>query len=583
MRVQGAKFLLIKTSSLLSYVGPYDTSDEFRCGDGFLSPATSPPEQCDDGNTLGGDGCSPSCTCEGALCSYTVTPDVHLGSVVTNAMPGSMINLSPGNYSDWVTSPQVLPSTCYLAAPVGITLVGMGDSADSVVFNCSQCAGTTVVLGDPVGVSMLRLRTQGLTVVGTPGRRAFRLTDSVVADSQAGLLQSGLHVFGVAIDVLVTRSNIANNLGGGIMFNITQGKLEIIASAVDGNRATNGAGIKVVNGGAQLVNSSVTHNMADGIGGGICFIAHDSLGIHGSLISGNQALGQKVAGNGGGIFYNSPSTGALSIIASNVTDNQAGTLGSGAGCYALALSLVLVDSLFQGNVASYGGGGVYFDNAAGAASVLRSTLADNSAKTSGGGLQLLSGNVTIAQSEVLRNLADNDGGGVWYDGGGVAWLIVRTSDLRRNTAKAKDGGGIRAANGDVMLYDSLLEANIAGTDGGALSLTGASGGKGLWSVVRCHFDLNSGFRGGAISFANATHVISSSVADFGAGAGRFTFLRRSLVSLFLHAPYRFRTSLHSCARPMFLLSLHLAQVPFFLFLRTYLVSFAPPFVSCARS
>ena len=31
------------------------------CGDGYTDPGTSPPEQCDDGNLMGGDGCSPSC------------------------------------------------------------------------------------------------------------------------------------------------------------------------------------------------------------------------------------------------------------------------------------------------------------------------------------------------------------------------------------------------------------------------------------------------------------------------------------------------------------------------------------------
>jgi cysteine-rich repeat protein len=35
-----------------------------RCGDGFTDPGRTPPEQCDDGNTTSGDGCSATCQTE---------------------------------------------------------------------------------------------------------------------------------------------------------------------------------------------------------------------------------------------------------------------------------------------------------------------------------------------------------------------------------------------------------------------------------------------------------------------------------------------------------------------------------------
>jgi cysteine-rich repeat protein len=37
-----------------------------RCGDGFLDTGAMPPEVCDDGNVMAGDGCEPTCTPTGA-------------------------------------------------------------------------------------------------------------------------------------------------------------------------------------------------------------------------------------------------------------------------------------------------------------------------------------------------------------------------------------------------------------------------------------------------------------------------------------------------------------------------------------
>ena len=49
-----------------------------RCGDGTKqeNPTTRPPEQCDDGNTVAGDGCSPTCQIESVTCPASGTMDV---------------------------------------------------------------------------------------------------------------------------------------------------------------------------------------------------------------------------------------------------------------------------------------------------------------------------------------------------------------------------------------------------------------------------------------------------------------------------------------------------------------------------
>jgi cysteine-rich repeat protein len=62
-----------------------------RCGDGFTDAGATPPEQCDDGNTAAGDGCSPTCQTEMAtpptafrlntmrLISPRIVADIPLG------------------------------------------------------------------------------------------------------------------------------------------------------------------------------------------------------------------------------------------------------------------------------------------------------------------------------------------------------------------------------------------------------------------------------------------------------------------------------------------------------------------------
>lgn len=53
------------------------------CGDGKFDPSLG--EECDDGNTADGDGCSKSCKCE----SGVANPDGSCGSVISNSTTSS--------------------------------------------------------------------------------------------------------------------------------------------------------------------------------------------------------------------------------------------------------------------------------------------------------------------------------------------------------------------------------------------------------------------------------------------------------------------------------------------------------------
>jgi hypothetical protein len=100
-----------------------------------------------------------------------------------------------------------------------------------------------------------------------------------------------------------------------------------------------------------LTNSSITSNTATGqAGGGISFggtVVANGFRISNSTISGNSAYS-----NGGGISFESVTSGTISILNSTITNNRS-TFGAG-GCYLLSLatgtSIQLQSTIFAGNL-----------------------------------------------------------------------------------------------------------------------------------------------------------------------------------------------------------------------------------------
>ena len=203
--------------------GPeYNTPE---CGDGL----THYSEECDDGNVVGGDGCSEACTCEGTVCDVTVGPDVVLSSLVTFARPNTTIHLLPGIYSQ--------PHHCYFVVnQTGLVLEGL--SQEGVNFDCSDCAGAAIVL--VVNGTILRnIRFRGLSLLGAAGTVEAKLENcSVIGSSRSHFdaagsflidLQAGLHVSGTnPMHITLSACTIAENEGGGVYFNVPGGQLDLV-------------------------------------------------------------------------------------------------------------------------------------------------------------------------------------------------------------------------------------------------------------------------------------------------------------------------------------------------------------------
>lgn len=65
------------------------------CGEGVMSDW----QECEDGNSVGGDGCSASCACEDFPCSFAVDSSVQLNSVMRNVLPRTRLRLQSGVYT----------------------------------------------------------------------------------------------------------------------------------------------------------------------------------------------------------------------------------------------------------------------------------------------------------------------------------------------------------------------------------------------------------------------------------------------------------------------------------------------------
>ncbi len=366
------------------------------------------------------------------------------------------------------------------------------------------------------------------------------VTNTTLSGNKAdGTSGSGGGVLSVAGSVTLTDSSLefngAKRAGGGI--EIVNGSLTLTQSNLINNDVTgtvtggspspgNGGGLHVSGIATTLIDGGViSGNVAANEGGGLWNQGGSTLTIrNGTLIQVNRALGNAASQGGGGIFNNG---GTVNINDASIVSNFAdGTSGSGGGLFnASGGTMYVTDTLIAQNVASRAGGGiedasVTSGSATGNSITLtRVDLMQNNAGViipssrggalfsspgNGGGLHITgAANVVIVDTNVVGNIAANEGGGLWNSTGVLA---VVGSTLSGNSAP--DGGGIfnDSPAGDVRLTNSTLSSNGAAR-GGAIRSEG--GNVSLTSVT---IALNTATtQGGGLDVVAGSASISSSI------------------------------------------------------------------------
>ena len=211
---------------------------------------------------------------------------------------------------------------------------------------------------------------------------------------------------------------------------------------------SSGAGGGIYNGGRLSLQAvTISSNQAAlGDGGGIHNAQGTIVSIRDSTISGNRSIN-----NGGGISNYDPDGSIGSIVRTVFVENQA---LYGAGLYA-GITGVVAHSIFEGNIATNYGGGIYADGDLGL--VTDCTFDGNSAGLQGGGLYTDVQNSIglITRSVFVGNSSQYGGGLREYDG---SMGRITNSTFSGNTATVRGG----AIDTDTGTISAILNVTITG-------------------------------------------------------------------------------------------------------------------------
>jgi predicted outer membrane repeat protein len=281
---------------------------------------------------------------------------------------------------------------------------------------------------------------------------------------------------GVTINEGRIEQNAATAAGGGI-YNYMDCWNTLTDVTLQSNQAgTSGGGIFSYKAAVTITASAFISNTAAGVAGGL-YNGAASLN-HGGMPGTATLTGVTFRGNqgknGGGI---SNANSNLTILSGRFENNRAdscgGALIDGGDFYNIA-GTVIHDTIFEGNVATNFGGGVYYTG--GTTRITNSTFRRNQALANSGGAMALE---SVHSSGVFTNvvIAENHaalrGGGIYMIGG---FPIVSGVSVISNTAQM--GGGLYAmelpscpADGycTVVIFDHMLfQGNAATTRGGGI-------------------------------------------------------------------------------------------------------------------
>ncbi len=281
-----------------------------------------------------------------------------------------------------------------------------------------------------------------------------------------------------------------------------------------------------------LDNGMFTANGGPGNGGAI----HVS-GPGINTITGGSAAMNLAASEGGGFWNN---LGTMTVDGVTLTDNDAqgaeasnggGALFNNGGTLIVQNGVVISNNTATGTSGS--GGGIQGVDG-GSVTVSDSEITGNTSNRAGGGIEMAAGNLILTNSDVSANnagTAPGNGGGVHL--GGAATAAISTSTFRDNVAV--EGGGLWNSGSDMTVMTSEISGNSASEGGGVYNETG-----GTTSVMTSTISANTAsVSGGGVSNngdsleINASTIATNDSAGTGGGIDAVTnvSLKNTIVAL----------------------------------------------------
>lgn len=300
--------------------------------------------------------------------------------------------------------------------------------------------------------------TNALSIVGAGATKTIVDANGAVTHDRA--FDTVTAAGAVSISGLAIRNGKASDVpeSGGAIRVTGAGGVPVLTLAgvlITASSGAGGGGVDVTGGTLKMTNTSIKTSAATNEAGGAIRAKGATVDITGGVISGNSAK------SGAGI---SQEGGTVSLVRVTVASNAAAAVGGGYhGVRSTdypTTQLTVTSSTFKSNSATVDGGGAYTE---GSASITGSTFDANSAGGSGGGLALRPGTSTsfaMYTSTVSGNYAPY-GGGIDTSGAPTTPQLqfVVNSTIANNNART-DGGGVRAtAAAQLYFFSSTIARN----------------------------------------------------------------------------------------------------------------------------
>jgi CSLREA domain-containing protein len=347
--------------------------------------------------------------------------------VPTHAAPQATITvntLADTIATDGVCSLREAIQSANLGMPIGSCAAGTV-GLDTIIISVTG----TITLGSALPDITQDLNIGGpgsevLTISGAGLYRPLKVNSGVQVNLVGVTIANGFTASGGgggiynAGALTVTQSVIFNNqastVHGGGIYNFA-GRVTLNTSSVYSNATTlNGGGVNNdFNGALTVTNSQIFSNTAGGFAGGF-FTNQGTVYLTGSSIYNN-------AGVTGGAMY-TQNTVTLTIARSSIHDNRA-TSFAGGGIYSTSgineLSKITVtNSTLYNNTAGTTGGGIFFNGSNGTLNLINSTVAFNKAGPNyAGNIVRNLGTVTLQNTIVANSVSSANCAGTIMDGG----------------------------------------------------------------------------------------------------------------------------------------------------------------------
>lgn len=239
----------------------------------------------------------------------------------------------------------------------------------------------------------------GAIYVSSGGR--LSLEGSTIVDSATDGW-AGSAIFDAGGTVALVDSLIANNEASyGAISSI--GQLTLLRTTFLNNRGSIAGGALTIGGTTTIQDSTLDYNIAP-VGGAMYVTTYGTVRATATTWTANQAEGLIPAETGGGAIL---SDGLLQIEGGTFEGNSSSGSGGAIqiGYQAGTASAFVTTSTFMGNQALVYGGAIYNKN--GSLTVVNSTISGNLAQDKGGGLSTFLGPTTLAYVTLVNNQAGN--------------------------------------------------------------------------------------------------------------------------------------------------------------------------------